>query len=56
MRAVGHTPVLFEDFSAQTTPSRQACLDALDSADVCIFLLGPSCGHVFPETGAISNT
>ncbi|MGW8697223.1 DUF4062 domain-containing protein [Streptomyces eurythermus] len=51
IRAVGHTPVLFEDFSAQTTPSRQACLDALDSADVCIFLLGPSYGHVFPETG-----
>ncbi|MFB7777743.1 DUF4062 domain-containing protein [Streptomyces bauhiniae] len=51
IRAVGHTPVLFEDFSAQTTPSRQACLAALDSADVCLFLLGPSYGHVFPETG-----
>ncbi|MGW5331538.1 DUF4062 domain-containing protein [Streptomyces bauhiniae] len=51
VRAMGHTPVLFEDFSAQTTPSRQACLAALDSADVCIFLLGPSYGHVFPETG-----
>ncbi|KUL49251.1 DUF4062 domain-containing protein [Streptomyces sp. NRRL S-1521] len=51
IRAVGHTPVLFEDFSAQTTPSRQACLAALDSADVCVFLLGPSYGHVFPETG-----
>ncbi|MFG3095566.1 DUF4062 domain-containing protein [Streptomyces sp. NPDC048202] len=51
IRAMGHTPVLFEDFSAQTTPSRQACLAALDSADVCIFLLGPSYGHVFSETG-----
>ncbi|MBW5248413.1 DUF4062 domain-containing protein [Streptomyces sp. P01-B04] len=51
IRAIGHTPVLFEDFSAQTTPSRQACLAALDSADVCIFLLGPSYGHVFSETG-----
>ncbi|MDX3069712.1 DUF4062 domain-containing protein, partial [Streptomyces sp. ND04-05B] len=51
IRALGHTPVLFEDFSAQTTPSREACLEALDSADVCIFLLGPSYGHVFPETG-----
>ncbi|MEC4020633.1 MULTISPECIES: DUF4062 domain-containing protein [unclassified Streptomyces] len=51
IRAVGHTPVLFEDFSAQATPSRQACLAALDSADVCVFLLGPSYGHVFPETG-----
>ncbi|MFJ5178919.1 DUF4062 domain-containing protein [Streptomyces griseoviridis] len=51
IKAVGHTPVLFENFSAQTTPSRQACLAALDSADVCVFLLGPSYGHVFPETG-----
>lgn len=49
--ALGHTPVRFEDFSAQTTPSREACLDALDSADVCLFLLGPNYGHVFPETG-----
>ncbi|MGW1914338.1 DUF4062 domain-containing protein [Streptomyces sp. NPDC002076] len=51
IHALGHTPVLFEDFSAQTTPSRQACLAALDSADVCVFLLGPSYGHVFRETG-----
>ncbi|MFE0363689.1 DUF4062 domain-containing protein [Streptomyces griseoaurantiacus] len=51
IRALGHIPVLFEDFSAQTTPSRQACLAALDSADVCVFLLGPSYGHVFRETG-----
>ncbi len=51
IRALGHTPVRFEDFSAQPTPSREACLAALDSADVCVFLLGPSYGHVFPETG-----
>lgn len=49
--ALGHTPVRFEDFSAQTTPSREACLDALESADVCLLLLGPNYGHVFPETG-----
>ncbi|WP_323747251.1 DUF4062 domain-containing protein [Catenulispora pinisilvae] len=49
--ALGHTPVRFEDFSAQPTPSRQACLQALDSADVCLLLLGPNYGHVFPETG-----
>ncbi|MFJ1599931.1 DUF4062 domain-containing protein [Streptomyces sp. NPDC088261] len=49
--ALGHTPVRFEDFSAQTTPSREACLEALASADVCLFLLGPKYGHVFPETG-----
>jgi hypothetical protein len=51
IRALGHTPVRFEDFTAQSTPSREACLAALDSADVCLFLLGPSYGHVFPETG-----
>ncbi|GAA5073605.1 hypothetical protein GCM10023259_074530 [Thermocatellispora tengchongensis] len=49
--ALGHTPVRFEDFSAQTTPSREACLAALESADVCLFILGPNYGHVFPETG-----
>ncbi|WP_314414871.1 DUF4062 domain-containing protein [Streptomyces sp. DSM 40484] len=49
--ALGHIPVRFEDFSAQTTPSREACLKALGSADLCIFLLGPKYGHVFPETG-----
>ncbi|MFY4719095.1 DUF4062 domain-containing protein [Streptomyces sp. LaBMicrA B280] len=51
IRALGHTPVRFEDFSAQTTPSREACLRALASADVCLLLLGPFYGHVFPETG-----
>ncbi|ACU76283.1 hypothetical protein Caci_7458 [Catenulispora acidiphila DSM 44928] len=49
--ALGHTPVHFEDFSAQSTPSREACLAALDSADVCLLLLGPNYGHIFPETG-----
>ncbi|MFI2210002.1 DUF4062 domain-containing protein [Streptomyces sp. NPDC020141] len=49
--ALGHTPVRFEDFSAQTKPSREACLAALASADVCLFLLGPKYGHIFPETG-----
>ncbi|MBG0819592.1 DUF4062 domain-containing protein [Planomonospora sp. ID91781] len=49
--ALGHTPVRFEDFSAQATPSREACLAALESADVYLLLLGPNYGHVFPETG-----
>ncbi|MFJ2901933.1 DUF4062 domain-containing protein [Streptomyces sp. NPDC087212] len=49
--ALGHTPVRFEDFSAQETPSREACLKALQTADVCLFLLGPNYGHIFPETG-----
>ncbi|HWU10211.1 MAG TPA: DUF4062 domain-containing protein [Streptomyces sp.] len=51
LQALGHTPVRFEDFSAQAIPSREACLAALESSDACLFLLGPNYGHVFPETG-----
>jgi len=49
--AIGHTPVRFEDFTAQTTPSRQACLDGLGTADVYLLILGPRYGHRFDDTG-----
>jgi hypothetical protein len=48
--ALGHTPVRFEDFGPQSTPSRQACLDGVASSDVYLMLLGPAYGHRFPET------
>jgi hypothetical protein len=48
--ALGHTPVRFEDFGAQSTPSRQACLDGVASSDVYLMLLGPVYGHRFLET------
>lgn len=51
LKAIGFEPVRFEDFTAQMVPSRQACLDAVDSADAYLLLLGPHYGHVFPETG-----
>lgn len=51
LKAIGHEPVRFEDFTAQQVPSRQACMDGVDSADVYVLLLGPAYGHVFPETG-----
>ena len=51
IRALGHEPVFFEDFTAQSVPSREACLKAAESADVYILLLGPHYGTVFPETG-----
>lgn len=51
IRAAGHTPVLYEDFSAQNEPSREACLKALAESDVYLLLLGPNYGHRFPETG-----
>jgi hypothetical protein len=49
--ALGHEPVFFEDFTAQSVPSREACLTAVETADVYILLLGPYYGTVFPETG-----
>lgn len=51
LKAIGFEPVRFEDFTAQKVPSRQACLDGVDSADAYVLLIGPHYGHVFPETG-----
>lgn len=49
--AIGHTPVRFEDFTAQTVPSREACLAGVQSSDVYVLLVGPHYGHVFEDTG-----
>ncbi|MCX2934659.1 DUF4062 domain-containing protein [Mycobacterium sp. CVI_P3] len=49
--AIGHTPVRFEDFTAQTVPSREACLEGVKSSDVYVLLVGPHYGHVFEDTG-----
>lgn len=49
--ALGHVPVRFEDFTAQPVPSRQACMDAVSSSDLCLLLLGPSYGDRMPDTG-----
>lgn len=51
IRALGHEPLRFEDFTAQSVPSREACLRAVQSADVYLLLLGPYYGTRFPETG-----
>lgn len=51
IRAIGHTPVVFEDFTAQPFPSRQVCLEAVGNSDVCILLIGPEYGDVLPDTG-----
>lgn len=48
--AIGHTPVRFEDFTAQTVPSREACLAGVASSDVYLLLVGPHYGHVFEDT------
>lgn len=48
--AIGHTPVRFEDFTAQTVPSREACLAGVNSSDIYLLLVGPHYGHVFEDT------
>ncbi|MFJ6199889.1 DUF4062 domain-containing protein [Micromonospora sp. NPDC092111] len=49
--ALGHTPVRFEDFTAQTSPSREACLKGVASAEVYVLILGPRYGDPLPDTG-----
>ena len=49
--ALGHKPIRFEDFGAQPLPSREACLRAVNEADLYLLLLGPHYGHIFADTG-----
>ncbi|GAB1694146.1 hypothetical protein KRM28CT15_59490 [Krasilnikovia sp. M28-CT-15] len=49
--AIGHTPVRFEDFTAQPLPSREACLAGVATADAYLLILGPNYGYRFPDTG-----
>lgn len=51
IKALGHEPVRFEDFSAQPIPSRQACIEGVESSNGYLLLLGPHYGQTFPETG-----
>ena len=51
IRALGHEPVRFEDFTAQSAPSREACIRGVESSDVYLLLLGPHYGQALPETG-----
>ncbi|HVF06174.1 MAG TPA: DUF4062 domain-containing protein [Frankiaceae bacterium] len=49
--ALGHDSVRFEDFTAHPVPSRQTCMDAVSSSDMCLLLLGPAYGDRMPDTG-----
>ena len=51
IQALGHEPRRFEDFSARSVPSRQACLDGVEDADVYVLLLGEHYGGPLTETG-----
>lgn len=48
--AIGHTPVRFEDFTAQAVPSREACLDGVAASDVYLLLVGPHYGQPFKDS------
>jgi hypothetical protein len=48
--AIGFEPIRFEDFGASPMPSREACLEGIDRADVYVLLLGPNYGHRFADT------
>lgn len=51
IRALGHQPLRFEDFAAQDTNSRRACLEGVREADVYLLLLGPHYGEAVEDTG-----
>ncbi len=51
IRALGMDPVRFEDFTALPEPSRDVCLQAAQSSDVYLLLLGDHYGTPFPDTG-----
>jgi hypothetical protein len=51
IRASGHEPKRFEDYTAMDVPSRQACLDGVENADVYLLLLGVRYGDPLPDTG-----
>ena len=49
IREAGCEAALAEDFAAQGTSSRNACLDGVQSADAMVLLLGPRYGWVAPS-------
>ncbi len=52
LRAAGHQPRRFEDFTAQPSPSRDACLTGVEQAEVYLLLLGQHYGQPMADTGA----
>jgi hypothetical protein len=51
IKAVGHLPRRFEDFTAQPQPSRDACLAGVEDADIYLLLLGPHYGEPIFDSG-----
>lgn len=48
---LGHTPVRFEDFTAQPVPPRAVCVESVTSSDLYLLLLGQYYGERMPDTG-----
>lgn len=51
IRALGMDPIRFEDFTSLPEPSRDVCLQAVESSEVYLLLLGDHYGARFPDTG-----
>jgi hypothetical protein len=51
IQATGNEPRRFEDYTAMNVPSRQACLDGVEDADVYLLLLGEHYGSPLADTG-----
>lgn len=51
IQALGHEPRRFEDYTARSEPSRQACLDGVEDADAYLLLIGAHYGDPLPDTG-----
>ncbi len=51
IRALGHEPRRFEDYTVKPVPSREACLEGLEGAQAYVLLLGATYGDPLPDTG-----
>ncbi len=51
LKASGHEPRRFEDFTAQPSSSRDACLAGVEAAEVYLLLLGRHYSEPLPDTG-----
>src|SRR5688500_8672162 len=47
--ALGHQPVMAEDFGARVSSAQVACLDGIRQADVVVLILGDRYGTVQPS-------
>jgi Domain of unknown function (DUF4062) len=52
LQAAGHRPLRFEDFTAQPSPSRDACLAGVEQTEVYLLLLGQHYGQPMADTGS----